>query len=152
MLMSAVDAYLAIRRAAGFALIPIEGYLRAFARFATAHGDTHVVVRTAIDWATLAPSEAQRHYRLQTVVRFACFMAAEDSRHAIPPTDVFRGRRPRPTPYIFSDEEIGLLVGHARRLRPPPARYGHRPTVPCLGCSPSPGCGWRKPAPSTSRM
>ena len=119
MLMSAVDAYLAIRRAAGFALIPIEGYLRAFARFATAHGDTHVVVRTAIDWATLAPSEAQRHYRLQTVVRFACFMAAEDSRHAIPPTDVFRGRRPRPTPYIFSDEEIGLLVGHARRLRPP---------------------------------
>jgi integrase/recombinase XerD len=119
MLMPAVDTYLAIRRAAGFALIPIEGYLRAFARFATARGDTHVVASTAIDWATLAPSEAQRHYRLQTVVRFACFMAAEDPRHMIPPADVFRSRRPRPTPYIFSEEEIGLLVVHARRLGPP---------------------------------
>ena len=78
MLMHAVDSYLAIRRAAGFALIPIEGYLRHFARFATAGGDTHVVATTAIAWATLAPSEAQRHYRLQTVVRFARFMAAED--------------------------------------------------------------------------
>jgi integrase len=125
MLMTAVDAYLAIRRAAGFALIPIEGYLRAFARFATARGDTHVVAHTAIDWATLAPSEAQRHYRLQTVIRFARFMAAEDSRHAIPPAEVFRGRRPRPTPYIFSEEEIGLLVEHARRLGPPGSLRPH---------------------------
>ena len=43
MLMPAVDTYLAVRRAAGFALVPIEGYLRHFARFATARGDTHVV-------------------------------------------------------------------------------------------------------------
>ena len=52
MLMHAVDSYLAIRRAAGFALIPIEGLLRHFARFATACGDTHVVATTAITWAT----------------------------------------------------------------------------------------------------
>jgi integrase/recombinase XerD len=38
MLMSHVDRYLAIRRATGFALVPIEGYLRHFARFATARG------------------------------------------------------------------------------------------------------------------
>ena len=55
MLMHAVDRYLAIRRAAGFALIPIEGYLRHFARFATARGDTHVVATTAIAWADLGP-------------------------------------------------------------------------------------------------
>jgi hypothetical protein len=81
MLMQAVDTYLAVRRTVGFALVPIESYLRSFARFATARGDTHVVTTTAIDWASLAPSEAQRHYRLQTVVRFARFMAAEDSQH-----------------------------------------------------------------------
>jgi integrase/recombinase XerD len=125
MLREAVDTYLAIRRAAGFALLPIEGYLRAFACFATARGDTYVVAQTAIDWATLAPSEAQRHYRLHTVIRFARFMAAEDPRHAIPPADVFRGRRPRPTPYIFSEEEIGLLVEHARRLPPPDSLRPH---------------------------
>ena len=104
MLMRAVDRYLAIRRAAGFALLPIEGYLRHFARFATARGDTHVVATTAIAWATWAPSEAQRHYRLQTVVRFARFMAAEDPRHEIPPGHLFRGSRTRPNPYIFTDD------------------------------------------------
>jgi integrase len=119
--MPAVDSYLAIRRAAGFALIPIEGYLRHFARFATARGDTHVVATTASAWATLAPSEAQRHYRLQTVVRFARFMAAEDPRHEMPPARVFRGRRPRPTPYIFTDDEIQRLLVAARHLGPPGA-------------------------------
>jgi hypothetical protein len=60
MLMHAVDSYLAVRRAAGFALSSIEGYLRQFARFADACGETHVVARTASAWAALAPSEAQR--------------------------------------------------------------------------------------------
>jgi integrase/recombinase XerD len=118
MLMTQVDRYLAIRRAAGFALVPIEGYLRHFARFATARGETSVVATTAIAWATLAPSEAQRAYRLQTVIRFARFLHAEDPRHEIPPVGVFRGRRPRPTPYIFSDEDIQQLLRHAARLGP----------------------------------
>jgi integrase len=118
MLMQAVDTYLAVRRTVGFALVPIESYLRSFARFATARGETHVVTTTAIDWASLAPSEAQRHYRLQTVVRFARFMAAEDPQHQIPPDDRFRGRRQRPIPYIFSDDEIQHLLREARRLGP----------------------------------
>ena len=117
--MPAVDMYLAVRRAAGFALVPIEGHLRHFARFATARGDTHVRATTAIDWATMAPSEAQWHYRLQTVVRLARFMAAEDPRQEIPPANVFRGSRPRPTPYIFSDDEIRQLLVSAGRLGPP---------------------------------
>jgi integrase/recombinase XerD len=119
MLMHAVATYLAVRRAAGFALNATEGYLRHFARFANARGDTHVVATTAIAWATLAPSEAQRHHRLQTVVRFARFMAAEDPRHEIPPAGRFHGRRQRPTPYSFSDAEIEQLLVYAGRLGPP---------------------------------
>jgi integrase len=69
----------------------------------------------------MAPSEAQWHYRLQTVVRLARFMAAEDPRHEISPADVFRGSRPRPTPYIFSDDEIRQLLVYAGRLGPPPS-------------------------------
>jgi integrase/recombinase XerD len=125
MLMPAVDMYRAVRRAAGFALVPIEGHLRHFARFATARGDTHVVATPAIDWATMAPSEAQRHYRLQTVVRLARFLAAEDPWHEIPPVGVFRGSRPRPTPDIFSDDEIQQLLVHARRLGPPASLRPH---------------------------
>jgi integrase/recombinase XerD len=117
--MQAVDTYLAMRRAVGFALDHTAGYLRNFAQFATARGDTHVVATTAIDWASLTTSEAQRHNRLQTVIRFARFISAEDPRHAIPPEGLFCGRRQRPMPYIFSEDEIQQLLGVASRLGPP---------------------------------
>ncbi|MGH6690370.1 MAG: tyrosine-type recombinase/integrase [Gammaproteobacteria bacterium] len=119
MFMPQVDRSRAIRRAAGFALVPIEGDLRHFVRVATARGEPHVVATTAIACATLAPSEAQRAYRRQTVIRCARFMHAEEPRHEIPPVGVCRGRRPRPTPYICSDEESQQLLRHAARLGPP---------------------------------
>jgi integrase/recombinase XerD len=118
MIMTAVNTYLAIRHAAGFQLKTTGVYLRSFARFATKQGDTHVVTQTAIDWAAIATSEAQRHNRLMAVRRFAHFMRAEDPRHELPPDGIFLGKNQRPTPYIFSEEEIQRLVAHARRLRP----------------------------------
>ena len=118
MLMAAVNTYLAVRRAAGFQLKATEAYLRNFARFATARGNTYVITQTAIDWAATATCEAQRRNRLRTVVRFARFMYAEDTRHEIPPENFFCGQRQRPTPYIFSAEEIQRLVAHARQLSP----------------------------------
>jgi integrase/recombinase XerD len=118
MVMTAVDTYLAVRRAVGFQLKTTELHLRSFARFAAEQGDTHVVTQTAIDWATTATSEAQRHKRLMIVRRFACFMYAEAPRHELPPEGLFLGSNQRPTPYIFSKEELQRLVAHARRLRP----------------------------------
>ena len=119
MLMQAVETYLAVRRAADFKLNAVERYLRSFAQFATAQGDTHVVTHTAIAWAEQGASEPQRHNRLSVVIRFARFSHAEDPRHAIPPERVFGGRRQQLTPYIFSDEEIQALLAQAARLRPP---------------------------------
>ncbi len=118
MLIQAVDTYLAMRRAVGFALDHTANYLRSFAQFATARGDTHVVATTAVDWASRTTSEAQRHNRLQTVIRFARFISAEDPRHEMPPEGLFCGRRQRPMPYIFSDDEIQQLLGVASRLGP----------------------------------
>lgn len=125
MLMSAVDRYLAVRRAAGFELKSIEYYLRDFACFAAGRGEARVVAQTAVDWATTAACEAQRHNRLATVIRFARFMHAEDPRHEVPPEDVFCGRRQRPPPYIFSDEEIQRLVAYAGQLGPPDTLRPH---------------------------
>jgi integrase/recombinase XerD len=118
MLMSAVDRYLHIRRAAGFQLRSAEYYLRDFVRFANSRGDSHVIAQTAVDWAATGEPEAQRHNRLTTVIRFARFMYAEDSRHEIPPKDIFCGRRQRRIPYVFSDEEIQRLVSQAQQLGP----------------------------------
>jgi len=56
MLSRAIDRYLALRRAVGFALQVDEGLLRNFARFAAARGEHHVTQPTAMAWAAQAPS------------------------------------------------------------------------------------------------
>lgn len=129
MLIQAVDTYLAIRRAADFKLDAVEHYLRSFAQFATAKGDTHVVTQTAIAWAEQGASEPQRHNRLSVVIRFARFSHAEDPRHDIPPPRVFCGRRQQLTPYLFSDEEIQALLAQAAGLGPPNSLRPHTYTT-----------------------
>ena len=118
MLITSVDRYLSIRRLVGFQLKAVEFYLRDFAGFASARGETHVVSKTAIDWASKGTSEAQRHNRLSIVIRFAYFVRAEDPRHQIPPEYLFCNQRQRPTPYIFSDQEIQHLIASAQKLGP----------------------------------
>ena len=119
MLSNAVNTYLSVRRALGFKLKTVEGYLRSYADFATARGDIRVVSNTAIEWAGLATLQNQRANRLNVLIRFARFARAEDSCHEIPPANIFCGRRYRRTPYIFTDEEVQRLMLHAARLGPP---------------------------------
>ena len=118
MLMPDVERYLAIRRAAGFSYQNEEWLLRSFARFAEARCECHVIARTVILWAEQAPSQTTRARRLTTVRVFARFLYAEDQRHQIPPQGLFAGQQRRQTPYIFTDEEIELLMEHAARLGP----------------------------------
>jgi integrase/recombinase XerD len=118
MLTDTVHTYLSVRRAVGFKLKTTEKYLWNYANFATARGDTHIVSKTAIDWAALAASEDQRANRLNILIRFARFARAEDCGHEIPPNHIFCGQRHRRTPYIFTDEEVAQLIQHAGRLGP----------------------------------
>ena len=119
MLVKAIDNYLTVRRAVGFKLITTERYLRYFVRFARARGDTFVRGTTVVDWAAQASTDAERKRRYQCVLRFARFIHAEEPRHEIPPTHVFYGRIHRPTPYLFTDNELHRLICAAGRLGPP---------------------------------
>ena len=69
-MLEAIEAYLALRRATGFAMLNAEYLLKSFAAFATERGQTHVRMQTAIDWAARGPSVAQRDARLKAVCRF----------------------------------------------------------------------------------
>ena len=89
-MIAAVESYLAVRRAAGFTLSNTEYILRSFAAFATDRNQTHIRTATAIDWASLAGSVAQRHTRYQTVCRFAQYLRVEDSRHRIATVEPLR--------------------------------------------------------------
>ena len=118
-MMGLVDDYLAVRRAVGFKLRSTESRLRAFVRYATERGDTQIRAETAIAWAGTAESPQERHDRLGTVVRFARWVRAEDSRHELPPDDIYPPKRHKRIPYIYSDEEISLILDAAGRLGPP---------------------------------
>jgi integrase/recombinase XerD len=113
-----IDAYLAIRQAAGFKLSNAMYLLNSFGRFAAGRGDTHLSVATAIDWASEARSVAQRHTRYETVRRFGVYAHLEDHAHEIPPPDYFGYRLIRRVPHIFSRDEVRRLVRAAQQLGP----------------------------------
>jgi integrase len=118
MLAEAVDRYLAVRRAAGFVLKEAGRHLGSFAELASARGDVKVVSQTAIEWASQGSSQYQRYRRLKNVIRFARYMTAEDPAHQVPPDGVFGHKKKRPTPFIYSQEQIMRLLEAARRLEP----------------------------------
>ena len=121
----AIDRYLALRRAAGFALVNAEYLLRSFARVAAARGETHVRAATAIEWAGRGPSVAQRDARLKTLCRFARYVQLEDDRHELPPANHFGSHAIRRVPHIYAQAEIRRLLVAARQLGPPEQLHPH---------------------------
>lgn len=115
MLAAAVDAYVAVRRAAGFTFRSEARQLASFAAFSEARTESHVRVSLAIEWAALARSVSQRARRLGHVIRLARYLRAEDRDHEVPPAVFGAEKRSRPTPYILSPEQIGQLVLAASR-------------------------------------
>jgi integrase len=118
MIMKAVDSYLSLRRAAGFALRAQEYLLRSFARFASARGDDHIRTSTVIEWASQALSLGNRDHRLKTVITFARHLHVEDAQHEVPPSNFFGYRKTRRIPFIFTPGEINRLLEAAKRLMP----------------------------------
>jgi len=124
-MIPAVEAYLAVRRAAGFTLSNTDYLLRSFARFAAARQDPFIRTATVIAWASESGSVAQRHTRYQTVCRFADFARLEEPRHEAPPPNHFGYRKTRRLPHIYSRGEIDRLLLAATQLPPPDSLRAH---------------------------
>jgi len=116
MLTQAVESYLEVRRAMGFALHSEGTLLQSFARYSNAAGKSHICIETAIQWAGLAQSVTTRARRLGQVIRLARYLRAEDQSHEVPPAVFGCEKGPRPVPYIFSAENINRLVQAASEL------------------------------------
>ncbi|MBT6502267.1 MAG: tyrosine-type recombinase/integrase [Deltaproteobacteria bacterium] len=110
MLTQTVESYLEVRRACGFKLKSDGSLLRSFAIYSEERGKHHVCSETAIEWAGLAQSVHTRARRLGQVIRFARHVRAEDQSHELPPAVYGSEQKQRPTPYIFSQDEIRGLV------------------------------------------
>jgi integrase/recombinase XerD len=113
MLTKAVDTYIAMRRACGFAFQTEGTYLRGFAAYSDAKGYHYVRSDIAVEWARQGRSARQRARRLGHVIRFARYAHAEDGRHELPVPILGPEKSPRPVPYIFSSEDIQRLMQSA---------------------------------------
>jgi integrase len=125
MLIDAVTSYISIRRAAGYQVTNLEGYLNSYAVFATQQGDEFIVAKTAITWARQTVSIKQAHLRLQQVILLAQHCRAEDIQHELPAKETFPIHHRRPTPYIFSEGELEDIMRQATYLGPPRSLRPH---------------------------
>ena len=124
-LRDALVSYLALRRALGTRLAEPGMTLSAFVSFLEAEGQDHITTEIAVRWAR-QPEWAQpaTWARKLTAVRgFASWLSACDRRTEVPPRDLLVARHRRKPPHIYSPQEIGRLMWHARRL---PSRTGLR--------------------------
>lgn len=117
-LRTALEEYLAVRRALGFKLRLAGRMLQRFVDFAEREGATVITTELALRWAT-QPAQAQPAQwanRLGMVRRFAQYRRAVDSRTEVPSPDILPYQYRRPTPYLYSDDEVRQLIGAAKQL------------------------------------
>jgi integrase len=119
MLKNDLQRHADLHWALGFKFRTQHALLRLFVAHAEKLGDEFIKASRVIDWATQAPSPAQRRNRLLTVRRFALALRAEDPGHEVPSDNVFgHPERRRRKPYIYSAEEIAKLLAAATQLAP----------------------------------
>lgn len=120
----AIEGYLALRRALGFAQreqVP----LRNFARFLERQGASHITVDLAMRWAKLSPTASQGCWatRLRRVRQLARHLSASDAMTEVPPTGLLPFTYRRKQPYIYTNVEVRALLKAAQCL---PSRTGVR--------------------------
>jgi integrase/recombinase XerD len=116
----AAEEYLAVRRALGFKLRGHDRLLKDFIDHLERVGSTTVTTAAALQWATgrADVSPVRWSQRLSVVRGFARHLQCLDPLTEVPPDDLLACRRPRQTPYLFSDDDIARLLAAAVTLRP----------------------------------
>lgn len=125
-LQTALDEYLAVRRALGYKLRLAGRLLRRFVEFAEQEGADYITTELALKWA-MQPTQAQPSQwanRSGMVRRFAHYCSPNDPRTIVPPPDLLPHQYRRVAPYLYSDEQIISLIKAARQL---PSTIGLRP-------------------------
>jgi integrase/recombinase XerD len=113
--------YLRARRALGVKLERHGRLLPQLVVFLEAHGASTVTHELAISWARQPADAHPQHWaaRLSIARAFAAYLQTIDPETEVPPTGVFAVRYRRPTPYLWSQDDIRRLLAAAGQLRPP---------------------------------
>jgi len=111
--------YLATRRAMGYKLQHADRRLLEFVESVLAQGSSCITTKLALQWATqpLGASPAWFASRLGLIRQFALYAQAFDPRTEVPPHHLICHVSRRPTPYIYSEQDIQRLLEVARTQR-----------------------------------
>lgn len=112
---AAVD-YLALRRRLGHKLADTERVLDRFVVFLDYLGAEAVTLDAALEFILgpdLGPSSTGPSRRLQAVRGFARHLVGIDPATQVPPAGIVSYRAPRRAPYLFTDDEITMLMATA---------------------------------------
>jgi integrase/recombinase XerD len=112
--------YLRARRALGVKLERAGRLLPQLVGYMEAAGASTITRELAISWAQLPTGALPRHWaaRLSIARGFAAYLQTINPATEIPPIGVFAVRYQRPTPYLWSRQDISRLLEAARELRP----------------------------------
>jgi len=117
-----VEEYIAYKKGLGYQIKIESQELRRFAAYTEAiEHETSLTTDIAFQWATLNP-EYSRWYmarRMETIRTFAKYICIFDPNAQMLPKGVFGKCHGRTTPYIFSKEEIAILMKAASGLYSP---------------------------------
>lgn len=131
---NAAQRYLRMRRSLGYELREPGRLLLDFADHLDELGVTHLTVDAIVAWAT-APQDAAAYWhwlRLSAIRGFALHLHTLDPGHQVPPADLLPRQYTRPTPYLFSDEEVVALMRAAGRMRHGPAGLTYQTLIGLL--------------------
>jgi len=122
LLTQQVEEYIAYKRGLGYQIIVEAEELRRFAVYTQNIGyNGSLTSELAVQWASLNENHTRLYMarRLEIVHTFAVYISAFDPCAQIPQTGMFGKSHMRTSPYIYSDEEIWLLMDEAKKLFAP---------------------------------
>jgi integrase/recombinase XerD len=113
------EDYLRVRRALGYKLERQGWQLGQFVAYLDRVGASTVTIEHAVAWATEPTSAGARYWsdRLSVVRQFARHLRTIDPTCVVPPKELLPYRKRRPTPFIYTREEIDALMRATGGLR-----------------------------------
>jgi integrase len=119
-LTRAAADYLAVRRSLGYKLARPQKLLAQFIAYLDQAGAVTVTAEHALAWAVLPGGDPSWHaYRLAVARGFAAWLRTTDPAAEIPPAGLIPSRKPRATPYLYTEGEVAALMTAAESLRFP---------------------------------
>jgi integrase len=122
LLSSQIEDYISYKRKLGFQIKIESQELRRFATYTVAIGYKDSLSSSiAIKWASLRPDYSRWYMarRLEIVRTFAKYICVFDAMAELPPKAIFGNCHGRTKPYIYTEEEIHILMKSASKLYSP---------------------------------